>query len=224
MTATYGRGTVAMARTAEPDSVGSQFFIVLDDAAEPALASANTYQIIGEVTAGMDVVDAIAAMPNGGSPSNAAVEPGAHDQGHRRQPVTCPGPPTRRLPMTRADHRHRGRRHRGRPVHRGRAAAAANFIKLANAGFYDDVIFHRVIPGFMIQGGDGEFGKKASLNTGRVGTGGPGYKFEDEPFTGRLPARHPGDGERRPEHQRLPVLHLPRRRSGCPRTTRSSAR
>ena len=66
----------------------------------------------------------------------------------------------------------------------GAPLAAANFIKLANAGFYDDVIFHRVIPGFMIQGGDGEFGKKSSLNTGRVGTGGPGYKFADEPFTG----------------------------------------
>ena len=62
--------------------------------------------------------------------------------------------------------------------------AADNFVELAKKGFYDDVIFHRVIPGFMIQGGDGEFGKKASLNTGRVGTGGPGYKFADEPFTG----------------------------------------
>jgi cyclophilin family peptidyl-prolyl cis-trans isomerase len=75
VTAKYGRGTVAMARTKEPDSVGSQFFIVTDDAAEAALASANTYQIIGEVTAGMDVVDAIAAMPNSGSPNNAAVDP-----------------------------------------------------------------------------------------------------------------------------------------------------
>ena len=66
----------------------------------------------------------------------------------------------------------------------GAPLAAANFIKLAKAGFYDDVIFHRVIPGFMIQGGDGEHGKKSSLNAGRVGTGGPGYKFADEPFTG----------------------------------------
>jgi cyclophilin family peptidyl-prolyl cis-trans isomerase len=66
----------------------------------------------------------------------------------------------------------------------GAPKAAANFVKLAKEGFYDDVIFHRVIPGFMIQGGDGQFGKKATLNTGRVGTGGPGYKFEDEPFTG----------------------------------------
>ena len=62
--------------------------------------------------------------------------------------------------------------------------AAQNFIDLAKKGFYDDVIFHRVIPGFVIQGGDGEFGKKASLNVGRVGTGGPGYKFEDEPVKG----------------------------------------
>jgi cyclophilin family peptidyl-prolyl cis-trans isomerase len=66
----------------------------------------------------------------------------------------------------------------------GAPKAAANFVKLAKQGFYDDVIFHRVIPGFMIQGGDGEHGKKSSLNTGRVGTGGPGYKFDDEPFTG----------------------------------------
>jgi cyclophilin family peptidyl-prolyl cis-trans isomerase len=46
----------------------------------------------------------------------------------------------------------------------------ANFVKLADDGFYDGVIFHRVIPDFMIQGGD---------PTG-TGTGGPGYTFEDE--------------------------------------------
>jgi len=62
--------------------------------------------------------------------------------------------------------------------------AAQNFIDLAKKGFYDDVIFHRVIPGFVIQGGDGQYGKKSSLERGRVGTGGPGYKFEDEPVKG----------------------------------------
>ena len=66
----------------------------------------------------------------------------------------------------------------------GAPKAAGNFAKLAKQGFYDGVIFHRVIPGFMIQGGDGEFGKKPGVNPGRVGTGGPGYKFDDEPFTG----------------------------------------
>ena len=62
--------------------------------------------------------------------------------------------------------------------------ASQNFVDLAKKGFYDDVVFHRVISGFVIQAGDGEFGKKSSLNRGRVGTGGPGYKFEDEPVKG----------------------------------------
>ena len=80
VTTEYKRGTVAMARTPQPNSVGSQFFIVLDDAAKGALAEANTYQIIGEVTAGMDVADAIAAMPNTGGQENAAIDPVAMDR------------------------------------------------------------------------------------------------------------------------------------------------
>ena len=46
----------------------------------------------------------------------------------------------------------------------------ANFIELANAGFYDGLIFHRVIPGFMIQGGDPQ----------GTGMGGPGYTIKGE--------------------------------------------
>jgi cyclophilin family peptidyl-prolyl cis-trans isomerase len=65
VTAQYGRGVVAMARTADPNSVGSQFFIVLDDGAREALASYNTYQIIGHVTAGMETADAITAAAAG---------------------------------------------------------------------------------------------------------------------------------------------------------------
>ncbi|HEY6057112.1 MAG TPA: peptidylprolyl isomerase [Candidatus Limnocylindrales bacterium] len=66
----------------------------------------------------------------------------------------------------------------------GAPKASANFIELAGKGYFDDVIFHRVVPGFVIQAGDGQFGKKSSLNTARVGTGGPGYTFADEPFSG----------------------------------------
>lgn len=73
VTATYSRGTVAMARTTLPNSVGSQFFIVLDDAARASLASANTYQIIGTVTSGMDAVDAIASAADAELPSNPIV-------------------------------------------------------------------------------------------------------------------------------------------------------
>jgi cyclophilin family peptidyl-prolyl cis-trans isomerase len=62
--------------------------------------------------------------------------------------------------------------------------ATQNFIDLATKGYYDEVIFHRVIPGFVIQGGDGQYGKKNALDASRVGTGGPGYKFEDEPVQG----------------------------------------
>ena len=52
----------------------------------------------------------------------------------------------------------------------------ANFVGLARSGFYDGTIFHRVIPDFMIQGGD-------PLGTG---TGGPGYEFQDEPNAHRV--------------------------------------
>ena len=65
VTTKYVRGTVAMARTSGPNSVGSQFFIVLDDKDQARLQGANTYQIIGSVTAGMDTVDAIYAAANG---------------------------------------------------------------------------------------------------------------------------------------------------------------
>ncbi len=72
----YGRGIVAMARTPQPDSQGSQFFIVLDDTAEGALTAAQYgYAIFGRVIEGMDVVDAIAGMPNSGQPDNIALEP-----------------------------------------------------------------------------------------------------------------------------------------------------
>ena len=52
----------------------------------------------------------------------------------------------------------------------------ANFEKLANSGFYDGTKFHRVIPNFMIQGGD----PISKTGKGRVGTGGPGYQIKCE--------------------------------------------
>lgn len=57
-----------------------------------------------------------------------------------------------------------------------------NFVFLAREGFYDGIVFHRVIANFMIQGGD---------PTG-TGTGGPGYKWRDEPSA--LALKHSGPG------------------------------
>jgi len=63
----------------------------------------------------------------------------------------------------------------------GAPKTTQNFVDLANKGFYNKVIFHRVIPGFMIQSGD---------PTG-TGTGGPGYKIADE-FSQNLKHDKPG--------------------------------
>jgi cyclophilin family peptidyl-prolyl cis-trans isomerase len=62
--------------------------------------------------------------------------------------------------------------------------ASQNFIDLAKKGYYDGVIFHRVIPGFVAQAGDGQHGVMGKLDLGRIGTGGPGYTFADEPVQG----------------------------------------
>ena len=70
-----------------------------------------------------------------------------------------------------------------------------NFIKLVEEGFYDDLLFHRVIRGFMIQGGDPQ-SKGADMNI-PLGGGGPGYQIDAEigapHFKGTLAAARTGD-------------------------------
>ncbi len=57
-----------------------------------------------------------------------------------------------------------------------------NFVKLVKEGFYEDLLFHRVIPQFMIQGGDPD--SKGAAAGARLGTGGPGYKVDAEILPG----------------------------------------
>ena len=72
-----------------------------------------------------------------------------------------------------------------------------NFVFLARYHYYEGIVFHRVIPGFVLQGGD---------PTG-TGTGGPGYKFEDElPRAGRYELGFPGYGQCRAEYKWQSVL------------------
>jgi len=76
------------------------------------------------------------------------------------------------------------------PLHRD------NFIKLAKEGFYDDLLFHRVITGFMMQGGDPE--SKGAAPGRALGGGGPGYTIPAEisapHLRGTLSAARLGDG------------------------------
>ena len=78
----------------------------------------------------------------------------------------------------------------------------ANFIKLVNEGFYKDLLFHRVIQGFMVQGGDPN--SKDAEPGAMLGAGGPGYKIDAEigapHFKGTLVAARQG-GSRNPMKQ-----------------------
>ncbi|MCB0633767.1 MAG: peptidylprolyl isomerase [Saprospiraceae bacterium] len=70
-----------------------------------------------------------------------------------------------------------------------------NFIKLANEGYYDDLLFHRVVNGFMIQGGDPD--SRDAAPGAVLGRGGPGYKIDAEigapHFRGALAAARDGN-------------------------------
>lgn len=73
-----------------------------------------------------------------------------------------------------------------------------NFIKLANEGFYNDLLFHRIIPGFMAQGGDPD--SKGAAMDKRLGGGGPGYRVDAEigapHFKGTLAAARDGNPQK----------------------------
>src|SRR5436305_14386537 len=88
----------------------------------------------------------------------------------------------------------------------------ANFVKLANSGFYDGTRFHRVIPNFMVQGGD----PYSKTGKGRVGTGGPGDTIKCETdnnvrnhVAGTVSIAHPGQ---KPVGSQVFICHPPQPR------------
>ena len=79
-------------------------------------------------------------------------------------------------------------------------ATIANFKKLAKSGFYDGTCFHRVIKGFMIQGGDPD--SKDASKENQWGTGGPGYQDQSR-------IQRPSPRPRRPLHGALRLIPIP---------------
>jgi len=84
-----------------------------------------------------------------------------------------------------------------------------NFIKLAKEGFYDGLLFHRVIDGFMIQGGDPD--SKTAQAGARLGGGGPGYTIPAEigapHFKGTLAAARTSNPEKRSSGSQFYITH-----------------
>ncbi len=89
------------------------------------------------------------------------------------------------------------------PIHK------ENFLKLTKQGFYDDLLFHRVISGFMIQGGDPD--SKNAAPGQRLGSGGPGYTLEAEigfpHFKGTLAAARTQNPEKRSSGCQFYIVH-----------------
>jgi cyclophilin family peptidyl-prolyl cis-trans isomerase len=71
----HTRGIVSMARTSDPNSAGSQFFVVLADNDQIRLSLDGQYSVFGRVIEGMDVVDRIAALPTVGGEGNDRQQP-----------------------------------------------------------------------------------------------------------------------------------------------------
>ena len=100
----------------------------------------------------------------------------------------------------------------------GAPATAASLVALAKDGFYDDTIFHRIVPGFVIQGGDPT----------QTGAGGPGYKTVDAPpadaaYTKGVVAMAKTAARGRRAPRAASSSSSPATTSGCRPTTRSSA-
>ena len=74
--------------------------------------------------------------------------------------------------------------------------AAGAFVALAKCGYYNDVIFHRLIPKFVIQAGDGTYGREPNVDLNQVGSGGPSWTIQDDPVKVDLKRGYVAMGEK----------------------------
>ena len=103
----------------------------------------------------------------------------------RRSRPARPGPSRSRRPRATSRSRSTASSARSRPATSSRSPSAA---------IYDNVVFHRLVPGFVIQGGDGQYGRVPNVDPARVGQGGPGLHDPGRDGDRRLRPRRGGDG------------------------------
>lgn len=167
----HRRGTLSMQHGSNPDSATAQFYICVKDV--PGFDGA--YAAFGQITEGLDILDQLAALET--NTNGLFVTPPRI----RTVRVDAKGYPEARESIQAEDMRKmtyptftiklaNGGEMKGELYPNMAPNTVANFISLANKGFYDGLIFHRVIPGFVIQGGDPK----------GTGTGGPGYSIKGE--------------------------------------------
>ncbi len=176
----HTRGVISMARTNDPDSASSQFFIVHED----SVFLDGNYAAFGHVVSGMEVVDAVCentpVVDDNGTvlaanqPKMTAVR--------MLQDYTPPVTTTTAKPTVDTSQCLKGKHLVEITVENygvikleldadTAPITVTNFVKLAKEGFYDGLTFHRIIDGFMIQGGDPE---------------GTGYGGSDEEIEGEF--------------------------------------
>jgi peptidyl-prolyl cis-trans isomerase B (cyclophilin B) len=159
----HKRGILSAARTSDPNSATSQFFICHGDA--PALD--GKYTVFGQVVSGLEVVDSVCAQPMEFSNTGEFSSP--------KEKIEMTIVPKSQYVISVT---HAGKRLGDITIETLPEVApkhVANFDSLVAAKSYDSTAFHRVVPGFMIQGGD--LGSKPRLNEKAVwGMGLPGQK------------------------------------------------
>lgn len=173
----HTRGVISMARSQAYDSAGSQFFIMHRDNANLD----GNYAAFGKVISGMDIVDRIAQAPADDKAEGLALEPRevmkkvtvdtfgrtieAPQVTKKAAPVVWNGPkPVVTIEMA------AGGAIKIELYPHVAPNTVNNFIDLVQKGFYNGLVFHRIIPGFMIQGGCPQ----------GSGMGGPGYGIKGE--------------------------------------------
>lgn len=180
-TLSHTEGVISMARSSDPDSAGSQFFICDGDAS----FLDGQYAAFGKVIEGQDVVNKIANEPAQNEmavtpaimktvtvdtfgvpyPDPTIISEGSFEMTFDPIQNSKPGEnPIVTITMETGDIIKLELFPEVAPN------TVNNFISLVSSGYYDGLVFHRIVPGFMIQGGD---------PTG-TGTGGPGYAIAGE--------------------------------------------